>query len=256
MVPNAFLKLLARFGAVTGIFLCFAGSAVAQMSATDPTIPYGYGSAALGAEVRFFSSQVNVTSDFNGNVLSSQVDVNSIDPGIDAYITFPVSPETGTSVFAGAWAAPTASIDVFTENFRNINDVIRTQFEFNPNLVSGFLGIEQVIWALESTRLTGRAYAGGRLSSWDFTATGAGNGAINFSDSGIAFVPAGGFDLGIEYDKPDDSPLHGFTVGAYAGLQMQGGYDINNTYNTIVDHRIDVDTGITAYGGLRIRRTF
>lgn len=256
MDPTTTRRLFAGIGLAVGMTLSSAGLANAQMSANDPTIPFGYGSAALGAEIRFFSSEVTVTSNFAGNVYSSQVDVDSVDPGVDAYITFLASPETGTSVFAGAWGAPTASIDVFTENLRNINDFIRTQFEFNPNLVSGFLGIEQVLWALDSTRVAGRAYAGGRVSTWDFTATGAGNGAINFSDSGTAFVPAGGFDLSIEYDKPHDSPLYGFTVGAYAGLQVQGGYDINNTYNTIVDHSIDVDTGVTAYGGLRIRRSF
>lgn len=254
----ATLRLVAGLGLAVGIAFYAAGPANAQMSANDPTIPsgYNYGSAAIGAEIRFFSSQVNVTSDFNGNVYSSQVDVDSIDPGVDAYITILASPETGTSVFAGAWAAPTASIDVDTQNFRSAADFIRTQFQFNPNIVSGFLGLEQVLWALDSTRVAGRAAAGGRLSTWDFTATGAGAGAINFSDSGTAVVPAGGFDLSIEYDKPHDSPLYGFTVGAYAGLQVQGGYDINNTYNTIVDHRIDVETGVTAYGGLRIRRTF
>jgi hypothetical protein len=204
-----------------------------------------------------FGFSVDVTTDFNGTVRSSSDDVTSLDPGVDFYFTFPLAPDIGTSFYGGAWAAPTTSIDVDVQNYVSGTDYVTTSFEYHPNLFSAFVGLEQVLYEEATTKVFARLYGGGRLSSWEYTATGAGNGAINHSDSGNDVVPVGGVDLSIEWDHhPDGSALDGWTAGLYGGVQVQGGNEIETTFNTFVNHSIDVDPAVTGYFGLRVRYSF
>jgi hypothetical protein len=240
--------------AVCAALVLGANPALAQV---DVSVESSFG---LGAELRYYSANVEVRTDFNGNVERHTVGVNSIDPGIDAYFTFPVHPENGGSFVGSVWSAPTAQIDVRTDQ-ANGGDTALTHFEYKPNIVSGFIGYEQDVYRDGIFSISGRAYVGGRLSSWDLRVEGNGGGGgtpYDYTDSGTAFVPAGGLDVRFEWDQ---NPLAGhdceWALGLYGGLQVQGGYDLSAAASNVnVSSHLDVGTGLTAYGGVSLRVSF
>ncbi len=247
MVDRSFFlrKSANKTACVLALFLVGASPALAQPNGTEPRFRFG-----LGTEIRYYGVDVTVNTDYGGGRYSDTVSVNSTDPGIDAFVSFPPIGDGRGRFFAGIWAAPGASVDVEVCQSSGCSSV-ETRFKLNPNDVSGFLGYEHILWRAAGMQVIGRGYAGGRVSSWDLDVAG----SYTRSESGTELVPAGGFDLAVEWDRPE-CRFDDFRWGFYGGAQIQGGYEVNTELSSATSHEVEVGEGVTGYFGVRGRFRF
>jgi hypothetical protein len=244
--------------AVAGALACMTGApAVAQ----GETFPPGFG-FGIGAEWRYIDVEATIrtttggasstTSDSSpagpgGMTYSNEVGGDSQDFGVDAFINFPPVANGRGRFGASVWAAPGASVDLQVCQSSGCSS-FDTLFKLDPNDASVLFSYEHLLWGRPGMRWIGRAYAGPRWVSYDVSV--AGN--YSASDSGSEVVPAGGFDVSLEWDRPECC-IDGFSWGLYGGAQVQGGFDVTNELSSFTSQEIEVDESLTWIVGVRAR---
>jgi len=228
----------------------------------------------IGGEIRRSESGVRIHTRFersptNYDTSTVNQDETSYDPGFDAGVYVPLFEGDGgllgdeSGLYFGAWGAPTTQFHFIDQQTYAPGDTANTYFDFSPNVFSAFIGYIKYwdfisfLGGVETPfSLGSRVYGGARVSDYDLRVDGLAPNAYSYTKSNYVVVPAGGFDLSINVDLSNrvDRDYGSFRVGAYAGWQIQGGFDVSaqgaGTGATIYTD-IDVDPTQTAYVGGR-----